>query len=173
MALNSLTVLPLCCYTFLHPKLSTLVTGKLAWRSLEQTLTCITYRDKHLFTAFFVFAFPLLHTLGLYFYPFCYRVAWGGFNWDFSACWVQPCAVAVFVQGSVKAEVVLESWSHSDMGQVALYKRPHCCSLFVGLPDLQTELAGALFPLVIDKSIEWSLNPVNVLLREIFCEILV
>lgn len=51
--------------------------------------------------------------------------------------------------------------------------RPHCCSLFVGLPDLQTELAGALFPLVIGNSIEWSLNPVNVLLREIFLKILV
>lgn len=51
--------------------------------------------------------------------------------------------------------------------------RPHCCSLFVGLPDLQTELVGALFPLVLGNSIEWSLNPVNVLLREIFCEILV
>lgn len=39
MALNSVTVLPSCCYSFLHAKLSTLVIGKLAQRSLVQTLT--------------------------------------------------------------------------------------------------------------------------------------
>lgn len=83
------------------------------------------------------------------------------------------CAVAVFAQGSVKADMVLGSWSHSHGSGCSVQTHPHCCSLFVGLPDVQTELAGALFPLIIDNSIEWSLNPVNLLLREIFCEILV
>lgn len=60
-------------------------------------------------------------------------------------------------------------------------RSPHGCLAFVGLHDLQTVSAFALFPLwSLIKMLNGteshgtrSLNPVNVLLSEVFCDVLV